>query len=90
MKVEPMSENFIIASEGDKYYWWPQTFEEGVFMVMTARDKLLDRFSQSGKTVIIIGHAVNGGIFLGLLRGYDMINTKPQRPVYLMNAAVTN
>ncbi len=88
MKVEPMSENFIIASEGDKYYWWPQTFEEGVFMVMTARDKLLDRFSQSGKTVIIIGHAVNGGIFLGLLRGYDMINTKPQRPVYLMNAAV--
>ena len=57
-------------------------------MVMTARDRLLDRFNQSGKTVMIIGHAVNGGIFLGLLRGYDMINTKPQRPVYLMNAKV--
>lgn len=88
IKVEPMSESFIIASESDKYHWWPQSYEEGVFMVMTARDRLLDRFNQSGKTVMIIGHAVNGGIFLGLLRGYDMINTKPQRPVYLMNAKV--
>lgn len=88
IKVEPMSESFIIASESDKYHWWPQSFEEGVFMVMTAKERLLDRFSQSGKTVMIIGHAVNGGIFLGLLRGYDMISTKPQRPVYLMNAMV--
>jgi len=88
IKVEPMSESFIIAGESDKYHWWPQSFEEGVFMVMTARDRLLDRFDQSGKTVMIIGHAVNGGIFLGLMRGYDMINTKPQRPVYLMNAMV--
>ncbi len=88
IKVLPMAESFIITSESDKYYWWPQSFEEGVFMVMTARDRLLDIFNQSGKTVIIIGHAVNGGIFLGLMRGYNMIDTKPQRPVYLMNAMV--
>lgn len=88
VKVEPKSENFTLPSEEDKYYWWPQSFEEGLFMVMTAQKRLLQRFNQSGKSVIVVGHAVNGGLFLGLLRGYDMINTKPERPVYLINTAV--
>jgi hypothetical protein len=57
-------------------------------MVMTARDRVLELFSQSGKTVMIVGHAANGGILLGLLQGYDMLTTKPSKPAYLMNTGV--
>ncbi|NLW31538.1 MAG: T9SS type A sorting domain-containing protein [Fibrobacter sp.] len=88
MPVTKISDNFIFATEEDEYYWWPSSYEEGLFMVMTARDRILDNFSQSGKSVMIIGHAVNGGILLGLLRGYDMLHNEPERPAYLMNSAV--
>jgi len=57
-------------------------------MIMTARDRLLEQFSQSGKTVVIVCHAVNGGILLGLLQGYDMLTTKPDRPIYILNTGV--
>jgi hypothetical protein len=39
---------------------------------MTARDELLQLYSQSGLTIFITGHAVAGNILLGLLRGIDM------------------
>lgn len=88
MKVEKLSENFIFPTESDTYYWWPQSYEEGLFMVMNAHDRLLEKYGQSGKTVILVGHAVNGGVLLGLLRGYDMLTNMPERPVYLMNTGI--
>ncbi|MBN1600976.1 MAG: histidine phosphatase family protein [Chitinispirillaceae bacterium] len=88
LKINKYTENFSFRTSDDIYFWYPQSYEEGLFMVMTARDRLLQLFSQSGKTVIAVGHAVNGGIFLGLLRGYDMITTEPSRPVYLMNTGI--
>jgi broad specificity phosphatase PhoE len=88
MKIEKASDLFTFRSSEDSYYWWPQTYEEGLFMIMTGRDRLLEQFNQSGKTVVIVGHAVNGGILLGLLQGYDMITTKPSRPVYILNTGV--
>jgi hypothetical protein len=53
-------------------YWDNQTYEDGLFMAMTARDELLGRYSQTGLTLFVSGHAVAGNILLGLLRGYDM------------------
>jgi broad specificity phosphatase PhoE len=88
MKIERLSDNFTFRNSEDIYYWWPQSYEEGLFMVMTARERLLEQFNQSGKTVMIVGHAVNGGIILGLLQGYDMLTTKPTKPAYLMNTGV--
>jgi broad specificity phosphatase PhoE len=88
MKIERLSDNFTFRTAEDIYYWWPQSYEEGLFMVMTARDRVLELFSQSGKTVMIVGHAANGGILLGLLQGYDMLTTKPSKPAYLMNTGV--
>ena len=57
-------------------------------MVMTARDRILELYGQSGKTVLIVGHAVNGGILLGLLTGYDMLQDKPERPFWLRNTGL--
>lgn len=88
VKIEKASDLFTFRTSDDIYYWWPQSYEEGLFMIMTARDRLLAQFSQSGKTVVIVGHAVNGGILLGLLQGYDMLATKPDRPIYIMNTGV--
>lgn len=88
LKINRYTENFSFRTSDDIYFWYPQSYEEGLFMVMTARDRLLQQFSQSGKTVIAVGHAVNGGVFLGLLRGYNMLTTKPSRPVYLMNTGI--
>jgi broad specificity phosphatase PhoE len=88
MKIAVISDNFTFRTADDIYFWWPSTYEEGLFMVMTARDRLLEKFSQSGKTIVVVGHAVNGGILLGLLRGYDMLTTKPDRPVYLLNTGI--
>lgn len=88
VKIEKASDLFTFRTSDDIYYWWPQSYEEGLFMIMTARDRLLAQFSQSGKTVVIVGHAVNGGILLGLLQGYDMLTTKPDRPIYIMNTGV--
>ncbi|MFP4416429.1 MAG: hypothetical protein ACOC41_07045 [Chitinivibrionales bacterium] len=87
MDVETISDNFTFPTEEDTCYWWPETYEEGLFMVMGARDRILE-YSQSGKTLMIIGHAVNGNMLPGLLRGYDMLQNEPERGVYLMNAAV--
>jgi broad specificity phosphatase PhoE len=88
MKIPLLSDNFTFRTADDNYYWWPETYEEGLFMVMTARERLLEKFSQSGKTIVVVGHAVNGGILLGLLRGYNMLTTKPDRPVYLVNTGI--
>jgi broad specificity phosphatase PhoE len=88
LKIDKYTENFVFRTSDDIHYWYPQSYEEGLFMVMTARDRLLQQFSQSGKTIIAVGHAVNGGILLGLLRGYDMITSKPSRPVYLLNTGI--
>ncbi|MFC1642548.1 histidine phosphatase family protein, partial [Myxococcota bacterium] len=52
--------------------WQNDTYEDGLFMVMTARDALLERFGNSGKSIIISGHAVAGSILIGLLLGEDM------------------
>lgn len=88
MKIGLISDRFTFRTADDSYFWWPQTYEEGLFMVKTAHTRLLDKFSQGGKTLIIVGHAVNAGVLLGLLRGYDMLTTKPERQVYLMNTGI--
>lgn len=88
VSVTKVSDNFTFDTDDDQYYWWPSTYEEGLFMVMTARDKIIDNFSQSGKSIIVVGHAVNGNILLNLLRGYDMLENKPSMQLYLMNTTV--
>jgi broad specificity phosphatase PhoE len=88
MEIEIVAENTVYRDEEDNGYWWPGTYEEGLFMVMTARDRLLELYGQSGRTVMIVGHAVNGGILLGLLTGYDMITEEPERPFWLLNTGI--
>ncbi len=88
LEVEIVAENTEFRSEDDAYYYFPESYEEGLYMVMIARDRLLERYSQSGKTVIVVGHAGNGELLLGLLRGYDMLNETPERRIWLQNTGV--
>ena len=67
-----VASNVVFRDPGATSYWDNQTYEDGLFMAMTARDELLRLYSQSGLTIFVAGHAVAGNILLGLLRGIDM------------------
>lgn len=72
-------------------YWQNDTYEEGLFMVMTARDAILSRFGQSGKTIFVVGHAFAGATLIGLLRGDDVTKGAPlsgPNGVYLINTGI--
>lgn len=72
-------------------FWQNDTYEAGLLMVTTARDLLLDRYSQSGKTLIVVGHAIAGQLLIGLLRGEDLLNgpvASGPSAVYILNTGV--
>lgn len=87
------SDRFVFRDPKNTTYWDPGApYEAGLFKVMTARDLLLSEFSQSGKTIFVVGHASAGSILIGLLMGYDM-KSGPDQPgkdrAYLYNTGVT-
>lgn len=88
--TEIVAENTIFGSEEDEYLWLSSTYAEGLFMVMSTRDRIFERYGGSGKTILIIGHAVNGNKLLGLLTGYDIAdpNTPTPLPFYLFNTGI--
>lgn len=88
LRAEIEAENTSFRNDEDIYFWFPQTYEEGLFMVMTAMDSLLTRYSQTGRTIIIIGHAAHGRIFTGLIRGYDMLTEIPETEIFLRNIGI--
>jgi broad specificity phosphatase PhoE len=79
------------ADPAETRYWSTDTYEEGLFMVQTAQQELLQRFGQSGKTVFVVGHASAGLVLIGLLRGNDMrqgTKSTESPPVYLLNTGI--
>jgi hypothetical protein len=50
LKIEKFSDNFTFRTSDDIYFWYPQSYEEGLFMVMTARDRLLKQNINSPPT----------------------------------------
>jgi broad specificity phosphatase PhoE len=63
-------------------------YESGLLMVMTSRDLLLERYSKSGKTIFVVGHAIAGKLLIGLLRGDNLQNGPPttgSSAVYIYN-----
>ena len=72
-------------------FWQNDNYESGLLMVMTARDLLLERYGRSGKTIIVVGHAIAGQMLIGLLRGDDLLNgptTTGSSAVYLLNTGI--
>jgi broad specificity phosphatase PhoE len=72
-------------------FWQNDNYESGLLMVMTARDLLLERYGRSGKTIIVVGHAIAGQMLIGLLRGDDLLNgptTSGSSAVYLLNTGI--
>lgn len=85
------AQNMVLREGASDLFWQTDTYERGLFMVMQARDLLLERFGQTGKTVLIAGHAVAGGVIIGLLRGDDMLDgtdDTDQWGVYMMNTGI--
>ncbi|HET9956622.1 MAG TPA: hypothetical protein VFQ61_19125 [Polyangiaceae bacterium] len=64
-----MSSTFGLRSSELDRYWKLDTYEAGLSMVMTARDEILGRYGQSGKTIFVVGHASAGQVMIGLLQG---------------------
>lgn len=86
------SENLEFRSPEANAFWQNDSYEQGLFMVMTAKAEILSRYGQSGKTIFVIGHASAGQLMIGLLRGEDMTNgpkTTGRDVVYLLNTGVT-
>ncbi len=82
----------LALREGDPgTFWQIDPYEQGLYMVMQARDLLLAGYGQSGKTVLISGHAISGTLLIGLLRGLDMsggIEQTGPNAIYMMNTGV--
>jgi len=72
-------------------FWQNDNYESGLLMVMTSRDLLLERYSKSGKTILVVGHAIAGQMLIGLLRGDNLLNGPPttgSSAVYIYNTGV--
>ncbi|HMA97032.1 MAG TPA: phosphoglycerate mutase family protein [Polyangiaceae bacterium] len=90
-KAEIVAENLALKSPSANLYWQNDTYEQGLFMVMTAKAAILSRYGQSGKTIFVVGHASAGQIMIGLLRGDDMTQgavTTGMNAVYLLNTGI--
>jgi len=90
-EIELESERIVLRDDGANQLFRTDTFEDGLFMVMLARDEFLRRYSQSGLTILVSGHAVAGALLLGLLRGYDMsqgLATSGPSAIYMMNTGI--
>jgi broad specificity phosphatase PhoE len=91
LKAKIEAENLDFRDANQTQFWLTDTYEQGLFMVMTAKDEILSRFGQSGKTIFVIGHASAGQVMIGLLRGNDMtLGTSSTDPnaVYVLNTGV--
>ena len=86
--AEIEADNLVVRESGPTGVVFPETYEEGLLMVMMSRDLILEQFSQSGKTIFVVGHAGAGATLIGLLQGYDMLKEMPERPVYLQNTGI--
>ena len=90
-KATIVAQNLVFRDTNATQYWQNNTYEAGVLMVATAKNEILARFGQSGKTIIVVGHAIAGEIMIGLLLGQDMLagptSTGPTA-VYLLNTGI--
>ncbi len=85
------AENLVLRDGDPGLFWEMGTYEQGLYMVMQARDALLSQYGQTGKTVLITGHAIAGSMLVGLLRGDDMTDGIEQtgpNAIYMLNTGV--
>ena len=90
-KASIVAQNLVFRDPAATNYWQNDTYEAGVLMVTTAKSEILARYGQSGKTIVVVGHAIAGQIMIGLLLGQDMLSgptsTGPTA-VYLLNTGI--
>jgi broad specificity phosphatase PhoE len=70
-EIELYSPLYEYRDENSTRHWNVGYLEAGYAMVAAARDSLLNRYSQSGKTIFIVGHYLNGNAFLSALQEHD-------------------
>lgn len=86
-EIEISALNLEFRDSSADHFWYPITYEDGIYLVKQARDLLIQNFNQSGKTLVIVGHAGAGKTLIGMLLGYDMVTDIYER-VYLFNTGV--
>lgn len=70
-------------------FWQNDTYEAGLLMVTTVKNDILSQFSQSGKTIMVVGHASAGSLLLNIMRGVDVSGgTSSPNALYMMNTGV--
>lgn len=90
-KATLAAQNLVFRDPSTTAFWQNDTYEAELLMVTTARNELLKRYGGSGKTIIVVGHAVAGAALIGLLRGNDLMNGVPttgSSAVYILNTGV--
>jgi broad specificity phosphatase PhoE len=84
-------QNLVFRDPSTTAFWQNDTYEAELLMVTTAKNELLKRYGGSGKTIIVVGHAVAGSALIGLLRGNDLMGGLPttgSSAVYILNTGV--
>lgn len=90
-KATLTADNLAFRDPSATAFWQNDTYEAGLLMVTTAKNEIVKRYGGSGKTIIVVGHAVAGGALIGLLRGADLIDGIPKTgssAVYILNTGV--
>ncbi len=81
------AENLSFRDEESDRFWYPVTYEDGIYMVRLVYELVIERYSQSGKILFIVGHAGAGRTLIGMLTGHDMVTNLPDG-VFLLNTGV--
>jgi broad specificity phosphatase PhoE len=90
-KASLLSDNFTFRDPNATSYWQNDTYEAGLLMVTTAKNEIVTRYDRSGKTLIVVGHAVSGPQLIALLRGDDLTNgfqNTGASGIYLLNTGI--
>lgn len=66
---------FKLAGPDAARWYSPETYAEGLVQVRTLARQIRDRFGGTGKTVLLVGHGINGSLVLAALLGRELKTT---------------
>ena len=75
---------FRLRDENSGYKYKARNYADGILQMQMASDMIRQRFSQSGKTVLLVGHYHAGGRIMEILQGL-----KPEGQLSLENTKIS-
>jgi len=75
---------FKFRDENSSYWYESQNYADGLIQIQKVCDMISSKFSQSGKTILLVGHGCAGSRIFEILQG-----KKPDGKIGVFNAKIT-